>query len=79
MHFGSWSIVARFKPTNWGDTKYGIQGLANEYSKKQIEKLLGTLKDEDFEVDTNSKLELRAKALEFTHPVSKKKMVISTD
>jgi 23S rRNA pseudouridine1911/1915/1917 synthase len=62
-----------------GDTKYGIQGLANEYSKKQIEKLLGTLKDEDFEVDTNSKLELRAKALEFTHPVSKKKMVISTD
>jgi len=62
-----------------GDTKYGINGITNEHSTKQIDSLLKELSDEDLEVDKNSRLMLHARSLEFTHPVTKEKIKLETE
>ncbi len=51
-----------------GDTKYGVNGIANEHSTKQIESLLLNLETGVVKVNTENRLMLHAKSLEFLHP-----------
>jgi 23S rRNA pseudouridine1911/1915/1917 synthase len=62
-----------------GDTKYGVNGITNEHSTKQINNLLENLNEADLEIDKKTRLMLHARSLEFLHPVTNEKIKLETE
>jgi len=62
-----------------GDTKYGVNGIANEHGVEQIKNILENITQADLELDKKTRLMLHAKSLGFTHPVTGGKIKIEAE